>query len=99
MADPHECAPHRIKGHLDSNKCEQDRTINYVEFLAFAVVGGAVRDAVHGCKEYGNLHSFLMRKIRTNGVSVMRVLTVKDSTENGPNEERPLQWDIDGDFR
>ena len=76
VVDPHERAPHRIQGHLDSNKCEQDRSMDYVEGLAFAVLGRTMGDAVYGCKECENLHSFLMRKIRTNDVSVMGVLTV-----------------------
>lgn len=63
MVDPHVFTLQRIRGHLDSDKCKQDRAMDYVEALTFAVVGGMTGDAIRGRRECEPWHSELEEQL------------------------------------
>jgi hypothetical protein len=71
MVNPHKFSPQNIYGHLQGGKCEENRTLDYVEILAFAIVVWALGDAIYGQKECENFHTcFIMFKIRNSSLVV-----------------------------
>jgi len=57
VVDPHVFTPQGVQGQFDRSEREEDPTIDYIESLAFSVLGRTLGDAIYGGKECENLHS------------------------------------------
>ena len=57
VVNPHVLVPQGVRRHGDRGECKQDAAIDYVEYLAFAVIRGTIGDAIYRGEECENIQS------------------------------------------